>query len=537
VIESIFLILPPQPADRMMGKSATSQVPIMRRLIYAVPFLALSMHSACADSTLSTAPKPLDEVWEAAYVQGEGGVDVKIGHVHLNSVAVTSDGKQLIRTTKELRLVVGRADAKAEMKADVSTDEDADGKVQAIVARIWLGKEKVQTIECGIKGEQITVNLGAGAKQYRWDPANLGLAREQTLLRDRKAKPGDEFIYRYYETQITHPVTVHVAVKDLEDVALPGNVKRKLLRVVASPESLVLPNGGKLNLPAATFWADPVSYETIKTEMDIPEIGKVSLIRTSKVAALAPNGQAPDLMKRQSIFLRAAVPDMHERDAIVYRISYKGDAAPKELVASDDRQVIKNASGNTFDLVISAKRKPVGTGVDKAGAEFLKSNYFLNSDDAEVKKLATRAVGTERDPWKQAQKIEGFVRSFMLPADYTEAMAPADHVARTRTGDCTEYAMLTGAMCKAVGIPARTAIGLVYVNNLLGKPGLAFHMWTEVFVNGQWLGLDATLGQGSIGPGHIKITDHSWADVISFTPLLPVKGFIMANPTVEVIGK
>ena len=62
-------------------------------------------------------------------------------------------------------------------------------------------------------------------------------------------------------------------------------------------------------------------------------------------------------------------------------------------------------------------------------------------------------------------------------------------------------------------------------------------MWTEVFVQGQWIGLDATIGQGSIGPGHIKITDHSWADVISFTPLLPVKGFIMANPTIEVVGK
>ena len=125
----------------------------------------------------------------------------------------------------------------------------------------------------------------------------------------------------------------------------------------------------------------------------------------------------------------------------------------------------------------------------------------------------------------------------MKVADYTEAMAPADHVAKTRTGDCTEFAMLTAAMCKAAGVPARTAIGLVYVDNLLGKPGLAFHMWTEVFVNGQWLGIDATLGQGSIGPGHIKITDHSWDGVISFTPLLPVKGFIMANPTIEVVGK
>ena len=70
-----------------------------------------------------------------------------------------------------------------------------------------------------------------------------------------------------------------------------------------------------------------------------------------------------------------------------------------------------------------------------------------------------------------------------------------------------------------------------------GKPGLAFHMWTEVLINGEWLAIDATLGQGSVGPGHIKITDHSWNDVISFTPLLPVKGFIMANPAMEVVEK
>ena len=33
---------------------------------------------------------------------------VKIGHIHMTSVPVDADGKKLIRTTKELRLVVGR---------------------------------------------------------------------------------------------------------------------------------------------------------------------------------------------------------------------------------------------------------------------------------------------------------------------------------------------------------------------------------------------------------------------------------------------
>jgi transglutaminase-like putative cysteine protease len=113
-------------------------------------------------------------------------------------------------------------------------------------------------------------------------------------------------------------------------------------------------------------------------------------------------------------------------------------------------------------------------------------------------------------------------------------MATSDHVAKTLSGDCTEYAMLAAAMCKAQGIPARTALGLIYVCDGEHTATLAFHMWTEVYVRGQWLGLDATLGRGSVGPDHIKITDHSWYQVEDFKPLLPVTGFLLAKPAIEV---
>ena len=228
---------------------------------------------------------------------------------------------------------------------------------------------------------------------------------------------------------------------------------------------------------------------------------------------------------------------MHKSSAAVYKISFAGDAKPEELLSTDDRQTLKKLDTKSFELHVLARRAPRKLDKEeKPAEEFIRSNYFINSADVEVQKLAKRAVGEAATPWEKAQKIESFVRGFMKPVDYTEAMAPADHVARTAQGDCTEYAMLTAAMCRAQGIPSRTALGLVYVDGLLGKPaGLAFHMWTEVYVSGQWLALDATIGQGSIGPGHLKITDHSWDSVISFTPLLPVKGFIMANPTIEVI--
>ena len=49
-----------------------------------------------------------------------------------------------------------------------------------------------------------------------------------------------------------------------------------------------------------------------------------------------------------------------------------------------------------------------------------------------------------------------------------------------------------------------------------------FHMWTEVWVDGQWLAIDATRGEGHVGATHLKITDSSWHNETSLRPLLPV---------------
>ena len=72
--------------------------------------------------------------------------------------------------------------------------------------------------------------------------------------------------------------------------------------------------------------------------------------------------------------------------------------------------------------------------------------------------------------------------------------------------------MLTASLCRAAKIPARTALGLVYDNDAAKGPVLAFHMWTEVWVEGQWMGIDAVWGEGGVGADHLKITDHSWSD-------------------------
>jgi hypothetical protein len=47
-------------------------------------------------------------------------------------------------------------------------------------------------------------------------------------------------------------------------------------------------------------------------------------------------------------------------------------------------------------------------------------------------------------------------------------------------------------------------------------------MWLEVWIGGQWYGLDPTVGQGRVAADHIKVFDHSLNGEASFAPMLPI---------------
>ena len=60
----------------------------------------------------------------------------------------------------------------------------------------------------------------------------------------------------------------------------------------------------------------------------------------------------------------------------------------------------------------------------------------------------------------------------------------------------------------------------------LGKrPGFGFHMWTEVWIRDRWMPLDATIGRGGIGCGHLKLTHSNLSngdEVSAILSVLPV---------------
>jgi hypothetical protein len=476
--------------------------------------------------------KLVRETWDAAFLNGE-----KAGLIHTTVVESKRGEQTVLRMSRELQLTVKRFGQVASLRAETGNEESPDGKLLGVFMVQEIAKDQQNRISGQVvngvlqdTSEDPNLSPEQRAKRQKKLPDGLiTLIGEETLLQKKKPKPGDQLSYRLFEPSVYDVVQVDIQVKGFDTLLIDG-VNRKLLRALARPQQIE-----GVQLPSQTIWYDE-NFAPVLSQGEIPGLGELTLRRTTKEKALAPLGHLSDLGE-QSVLLNRAIENPHQQSKIVYRVTFAREIEDldKAFAVGDGRQSIQNVKAKSLDLVVTAVRAPPDKDSNElVNQEFLNSNFFINCTDELVRKHAIDAVGNETDPWRKAQLIERWVNTHMKSVAFTEAMATSDHVARELTGDCTEFAMLAAAMCRAQKVPSRTALGLVYYNDR-DQAKLGYHMWTEVWIKGQWLAIDATLGYGSVGPAHIKITDHSWEDVRSMTPLLPVMRVMSGKPTMEVL--
>jgi transglutaminase-like putative cysteine protease len=250
---------------------------------------------------------------------------------------------------------------------------------------------------------------------------------------------------------------------------------------------------------------------------------------------VTPTNKFTDLGLNTLIPLNRGIDQPYDTIRAVYRITLKDDANPETAFATDDRQEIKNVKDSSFELHVKAIKKP-GVRDDKLeiGRQFLASCYFLDCDNPKIKALASEAIGDEADPWHKAKLVESWVYQ-NVASDNSIPFCPASQVAGKLKGDCRQHSMLAAAMCRAADVPSQTAVGLIYIEDRKKGPVMGFHMWAEVWVKGQWISIDPTFGPGKVGATHLKISDHSWNETQSLTPLLPVAR-VLGKLKIEVVS-
>jgi transglutaminase-like putative cysteine protease len=150
-------------------------------------------------------------------------------------------------------------------------------------------------------------------------------------------------------------------------------------------------------------------------------------------------------------------------------------------------------------------------------SESLEPEPLIQSDDERIVRRA-REITSARSQWSQdpkrvAQQLTTSVYN-MLEKRITFSVPNAVQVLETLQGDCNEHTVLYVALARALGLPARTAVGLVHVNG-----AFFYHAWPEVWL-GEWVAVDPTFGQYPADASHIRFIIGGLAQQVEIVRLI-----------------
>jgi len=459
----------------------------------AAKTLAIFLSVAFSISAAAAAKYPPRTQYAAVFLDGK-----KVGH----SIATfkIEDGKAL--TGMLMSMTLSRGGMNITVVADSTEIETPDGKPLGFSMKIAQGPlgQVVTSGEVGKDGKLNVVMKVAGMSQKRRMPWPKGtLMSHGRMIAERKAglKSGTTITTVVFDPSTMTPRTAASTIGKKVKVDLMGRVV-----MLTEVKTVMQSTMGAIN---ATSYVDD-KFIPLKSTM--PAMGMtVEMIDCSREVAMASN-ETLDLMSKVMLASPATLNKTKLAGPLIYTIRpANGNSTPEFL--DEANQSVKTAKDKTITLTINptpaAKNAPLKyKGRDKTAIEALKPSSYIQSDHKTIRKLAAKAVGDAKDAATAAARIEKFVRDYVTTKSLSVGYATAVEVARSREGDCSEHAVLTAALCRAVGIPAQVVMGLAYVEQF-GEHRNVFgpHAWNRVFIGGKWIGLDSALR--GFDTGHIAL--------------------------------
>ena len=208
-----------------------------------------------------------------------------------------------------------------------------------------------------------------------------------------------------------------------------------------------------------------------------------------------------DLLQAAAVAPRMRTPIPEPRDVRLMRIRLGG----ADLSALDLDGGSQHLAGDVLEM-----RDPQGLKAERAdpnSARSLASEAFIESDAPEIIAEAEKAVSGVTGARARAERLTRYVNQ-LLDKKPTVSLPSAREVLRTKVGDCNEHTALYVAMARALGIPARINVGLVYIHG-----AFYYHAWPEVYLQeglgtgdvGLWLPVDPTLNQFPADATHLRL--------------------------------
>jgi hypothetical protein len=199
-----------------------------------------------------------------------------------------------------------------------------------------------------------------------------------------------------------------------------------------------------------------------------------------------------DLMSKLIVQSPYRIPQSAFGGTIRYVISRVDGAAP-QIPGTGEQAVVMD--GSTAIVTVCATCGDPERLTEAERQHYLQSNAWVQSELPQIRDFANRQ-GRGRSQAQIMNNLVAAVRNHMTgTVDYLGYGSAAEAL-RTRSGDCTEYAVLLAALARAKHIPSRIAYGLVYADRFSGKKDVfSPHAWVQVWTGARWQSYDAGIGE------------------------------------------
>ncbi|HET6164108.1 MAG TPA: transglutaminase-like domain-containing protein [Planctomycetota bacterium] len=440
-----------------------------------------------------------DDVWQLMYFD-----DAKVGFVHMDKEHDEVDGKKVVRRTTDSSMTLNRLNQTISVIQSSWALEDENGEVLELFYESNMSQAK--TVQHLVRsGATATIEQRIGKSSQKrtidWNPVWLSEGAADKFQKEKLAKGEKEFSYQSYSLE-SGETTVSMKVVGKEKVDVKGSGPRELLHVKV--ENSVL--------PVATDAYLDEKFDDVMTVIKMMNIN-MTTVRSDKATCVAAFAKpdTPEIFDKISPRTNVRLPNPYRTDEVVLRLRASDPGTPMPKVEDERQTIVSRRDDRDVTLRI---RKVVPTekftlplsNLSDEEKECLKPSVQIENDNPELVKLAQDAIGDEKDAWAAAQKLEKFVNGYITDKNMSNLFESATGVMKSRAGDCTEHGVLLAGLCRAVGIPARVAIGFLYFSGIWGG-----HMWAEVSLGGKWYALDGVLGQGAVDAAHLRLGADSLA--------------------------
>ena len=481
------------PVFRPLPRSLTRPVSIAVMLAWVVAMAALVNRSYLTASSASLATDLArygsSASWRGVYYRGE-----KIGFT-VSQTVPTADGFDLEESGRLQMSLLGATTA-----ATIRTTAHVDSSfaLRAFEFSLDPGTGPIE-VRGRISGRQLSLDVTTTAgtrsevRELPEPPAlSINLSRR---LADGGLVPGARHTWTVFDPATLRNSTVTVDVG-----------KRELVRGATTP------------IPAFRVDMQFAGLRTVSWVTDTGEVVReespLGLITVRETAERAQTMAVPGRMRVDLLAASSVVPDGEvtigePRDVRRLRLRVDG----LDLSAPDIDGTAQRVAGTTLELRDPQFLAPQPA--DPDAPRYLAPEPFIESDAPEIvaeMQAALRGVSGSR---ARAEKLTRYVNA-LLDKKPTVSLPSAREVLRTKVGDCNEHTALFVAMARAAGIPARIAVGLVYIHG-----AFYYHAWPEVYLDGGvWLPVDPTLNQFPADATHLRLARGGLDKQAAILPLI-----------------